>query len=390
MVPRGGNNAREEQKGILMNAQQHTIAVLPGDGIGPEVVAEGIKVLKAFEKKFNVSFALNYAPIGGAGIESDGVPLPENTLKIAQAADAVFLGSVGDFKYDTLDPKIRPEQGLLQIRKAMGLYANLRPVTGYRCLEHVSTLKPEVIAGIDMMVVRELTGGLYFGQPKGREGHGADEKGFDTLVYSRFEIERIALVAFELAMSRRKQLCSVDKANVLASSQLWREVVMEVAQSYPDVEVSHMYVDNAAMQLVLKPSQFDVMLTENTFGDILSDEASMLTGSLGMLPSASLGAEKANGRRQALYEPCHGSAPQLAGQNKVNPIAQILSLAMMLEYSFGYQKEAAQIAQAVEQVLNAGYRTFDIMGEGSTLLGTAELGDKIAEALLALPVPAAV
>ncbi len=371
-------------------SQRFSIAVLPGDGIGPEVVAQGIKVLKAFEQKFNVAFDLTYGDIGGAGIEAAGVPLPPATLALAQAADAVYLGSVGDFKYDAIDPKIRPEQGLLQIRKAMGLFANLRPVTGYRCLEHVSTLKPEVVSGIDLLVVRELTGGLYFGQPKGREGSGPDEKAFDTLVYSRYEIERIARSAFELAMTRRKELCSVDKANVLASSQLWREVVIEVATDFPEVALSHMYVDNAAMQLVLNPAQFDVILTENTFGDILSDEASMLTGSLGMLPSASLGAVKENGRRQALYEPCHGSAPQLAGQDKANPIAQILSLAMLLDSSFGLTQEAAQISAAVEQVLNAGHRTFDIVEPGKTAIGTEQLGSLIAEALLKLPTPQAV
>jgi 3-isopropylmalate dehydrogenase len=364
----------------------HQIAVLPGDGIGPEVVEQAIKVLKAVERKFGLNFECRFAPIGGAGIEAAGVPLPEETLKLAQAADAVFLGSVGDFKYDTLDPKIRPEQGLLQIRKSMGLYANLRPVKGYKCLEHISTLKPEVVSGIDVMIIRELTGGLYFGQPKGREG----DKAFDTMVYSRMEIERIARVAFEAARKRSRKLVSVDKANVLASSQLWREVVIELSSEYPDVELSHMYVDNAAMQLILNPRQFDVMLTENTFGDILSDEASMLTGSLGLLPSASLGEKMPNGRRKALYEPCHGSAPQFKGQNKVNPIAQILSLAMMLEYSFGYTKEAAQIEQAVEQVLEAGYRTFDVLGEGATEVGTAEMGERIAQALLELPSPVGV
>jgi 3-isopropylmalate dehydrogenase len=364
----------------------HKIAVLPGDGIGPEVVEQAIKVLKAVEQKFGHKFECQFAPIGGAGIEAEGVPLPEATLKLAQDADAVFLGSVGDFKYDTLDPKIRPEQGLLQIRKAMELYANLRPVKGYKCLEHISTLKPEVVSGIDMMIIRELTGGLYFGQPKGREG----DKAFDTMVYTREEIERIARVGFESAMKRSKKLMSVDKANVLASSQLWRDVVIELSKEYPEVELSHMYVDNAAMQLILNPKQFDVMLTENTFGDILSDEASMLTGSLGLLPSASMGHETGNGRRKALYEPCHGSAPQFKGQNKVNPIAQILSLAMMLEYSFGYAKEAAQIEQAVEQVLEAGFRTFDVMGEGATEVGTSEMGDRIAEALLKLPAPVGV
>jgi 3-isopropylmalate dehydrogenase len=368
----------------------HKIAVLPGDGIGPEVVAQGVRVLRAFEQKFGVAFALDYAPIGGAGVDAAGVPLPPDTLALARETDAVFLGSVGDVKYDTLDPAIRPEQGLLQIRKALGLYANLRPVSVYRCLEHVSTLKPDVLAGVDLLVVRELTGGLYFGQPKGREGAGASEKAIDTLVYTRPEIERIARVGFELAQSRRKRLCSVDKANVLASGRLWRDVVTDVARDYPDVALSHMYVDNAAMQLILQPGQFDVILTENTFGDILSDEASMLSGSLGMLPSASLGEPDANGRRAALYEPCHGSAPSLAGQDKVNPIAQILSLAMMFETSFGYRREAAQIGQAVQAVLEQGYRTFDIMGENTTLVGTAELGERIANALLELPEPAVV
>jgi 3-isopropylmalate dehydrogenase len=365
----------------------HKIAVLPGDGIGPEIMEQAVKVLKAFEQKFDLSFELEYAPIGGSGIDSDGVPLPESTLRLAQDADAILMGSVGDFKYDNLDPKIRPEQGLLQIRKALGLYANLRPVKGYKCLEHISTLKPEVVTGIDIMVIRELTGGIYFGQPRAREGSDKDERAYDTLVYSQPEIERIARVGFEMALSRKKNLVSVDKANVLASSQLWRDVVNTVAQDYPDVALSHMYVDNAAMQLILNPKQFDVILTENMFGDILSDEASMLTGSLGMLPSASLGEKKVNGKRNALYEPSHGSAPQFAGQNKVNPIAQILSLAMMLAYSFNYQKEAAQIDQAIEQVLNEGFRTFDIMGQNTTLVGTSELGDRIASALLKLPSP---
>jgi 3-isopropylmalate dehydrogenase len=368
----------------------HKIAVLPGDGIGPEIIAQAIKVLNAFEQKFNVTFALEYAPIGGAGIDSAGTPLPDSTLKLAQESDAILMGSVGDYKYDNLDPKIRPEQGLLKIRKALGLYANLRPVKGYPCLAHVSTLKAEVVSGIDVMVVRELTGGIYFGQPRGREGSGAEEKAYDTLVYTRHEIERIARVGFEMAMSRQKRLLSVDKANVLASSQLWREVVAAMAAEYPEVALSHMYVDNAAMQLIMNPRQFDVMVTENMFGDILSDEASMLTGSLGMLPSASLGELRADGKRNALYEPSHGSAPQFAGQDKVNPIATILSLAMMLEYSFGYTQGAAQIDAAISQVLEAGFRTFDIMGEGATLVGTAELGDRIAQSLLAIPDPVAV
>lgn len=366
----------------------HQLAILPGDGIGPEIMAQAIKVLHAFEQKFGASFALEYAAIGGAGIDSAGIPLPDETLNLARSADAVLMGSVGDFKYDKLDPAIRPEQGLLQIRKALGLYANLRPVKSLPCLSHVSTLKPEVIAGVDVMVVRELTGGIYFGRPRAREGDGADEKAYDTMVYTRPEIERIARVGFELAMARGKKLMSVDKANVLDSSRLWRDVVNAVATDYPAVECAHMYVDNAAMQLILNPRQFDVILTENMFGDILSDEASMLTGSLGMLPSASLGEKSEDGRRAALYEPSHGSAPQFASQNKVNPVAQILSLAMMLEISFGYAAEAAQIAQAVEHVLTSGYRTFDIMGEGTTLIGTAEMGDRIAQALLQLANPA--
>jgi 3-isopropylmalate dehydrogenase len=352
------------------------ITVLPGDGIGPEVIAEGIKVLKAFEKRFSLSFELEYANIGGAGIDSDGVPLPETTLQLAKASDAVFLGAVGDYKYDNLDPTIRPEQGLLQIRKALSLFANLRPVKAYKVLIHASTLKPEIIDGTDIVVVRELTGGLYFGQPKGRDG----DRAYDTLVYTREEIERITHIGFDLARKRHKKLCSVDKANVLASSQLWREVVDTIAQEYPDVALSHMYVDNASMQLILNPRQFDVILTENTFGDILSDEASMLTGSLGMLASASLGTHN-----HALYEPCHGSAPSLARQNKVNPIATIMSLAMMLDLSFGLTQEAGQIEEAIVQVLEAGYRTFDIADTTSTVIGTDEMGSRVAEALLKLP-----
>ncbi len=351
----------------------HKIAVLPGDGIGPEIVEQGIKVLKAVETKYGESFTLEYADIGGAGIASSGVPLPENTLKLSQDADAVFLGAVGDYKYDTIDPALRPEQGLLQIRKALGLYCNLRPVTAYSCLNHISTLKPEVVDGIDIMVVRELTGGLYFGRPKGREATEA----FDTMRYTHAEIERIARKGFEIAQGRRKQLCSVDKANVLATSQAWREIVERVAADYADVEVSHMYVDNAAMQLIRNPKQFDVLLTENTFGDILSDEASMLTGSLGMLGSASLGEGK-----YAMYEPSHGSAPKYAGLDKVNPIAQIVSLALMLEYSFNMKDAARRIEQAIIQVLEAGYRTYDLMGENTTLVGTSEMGDRIAEAVL--------
>ncbi len=354
------------------------IAVLPGDGIGPEIVDQAIKVLKAFEQKLSISFELEYAPIGGAGIDSNGIPLPESTLKLSQAADAVLLGAVGDYKYDDLDPAIRPEQGLLQIRKAMNLYANLRPIKAYKALLHASTLKPEIVDGIDIMVVRELTGGLYFGRPKQREERNA----LDTMTYTYEEIERIAHVAFKTAQKRGKKVCSVDKANVLATSQFWRDIVEAVHKDYSDVALSHMYVDNAAMQLIRNPKQFDVLLTENTFGDILSDEASMLTGSLGMLPSASLGAEN-----HAMYEPSHGSAPKYAGQNKVNPIAQIMSLAMMLDHSFGYTKEAQLIEQAVVHVLNQGVRTYDIAEPGQAIVGTAEMGDAIAKALLELPAP---
>ncbi len=354
----------------------HNVLVLPGDGIGPEIVDQGIKVLKAFEQKLDVRFHLEYAPIGGAGIESDGVPLPQNTMNLAREMKVVYLGAVGDYKYDTLDPAIRPEQGLLQIRKALGLYANLRPVKAYRCLLHASTLKPDVVDGIDMMVVRELTGGLYFGQPKKRE----TKRALDTMTYEDFEIERIARQAFEIARKRRKQVCSVDKANVLSTSQFWRDIVETVAKDYPDVTLSHMYVDNAAMQLVRNPKQFDVLLTENTFGDILSDEASMLTGSLGMLASASLGDDN-----YAMYEPSHGSAPKYAGLDKVNPIATIISLQLMLAYSFGYTEEAQLIETAINQVLEAGYRTYDIADTGSTVIGTAEMGDRIAKALLELP-----
>ncbi len=352
------------------------VAVLPGDGIGPEIVDQAIKVLKAFEQKFDLSFELEYAPIGGAGIDSDGVPLPESTLKLSQAADAVLLGAVGDYKYDDLDPAIRPEQGLLQIRKAMNLYANLRPVKAYKALLHASTLKPEIVDGIDIMVVRELTGGLYFGRPKKREERNA----LDTMTYTYEEVERIAHVAFKAAQKRGKKVCSVDKANVLSTSQFWRDIVDTVHKEYSDVELWHMYVDNAAMQLIRNPKQFDVLLTENTFGDILSDEASMLTGSLGMLPSASLGAD-----HRAMYEPSHGSAPKYAGQNKVNPIAQIMSLAMMLDYSFGFTQEAKLIEQAVVQVLNQGIRTYDIAEEGQAIVGTSDIGDAVAKALLELP-----
>ncbi len=352
----------------------HKIAVLPGDGIGPEIVEQGIKVLKALETHLNCNFELEYADIGGAALETSGVPLPESTLKLSLEADAVYLGAVGDYKWDTIEPERRPEQGLLQIRKALELFANLRPVKAYRPLLHASTLKPEIVDGIDILVVRELTGGLYFGKPRQKEA----EKAFDTMLYTKPEIERIAHVAFKLAQKRSHKLCSVDKANVLASSQLWRETVEMIAQGYPDVELSHMYVDNASMQLIRNPKQFDVLLTENTFGDILSDEASMLTGSLGMLPSASLGEHE-----RALYEPSHGSAPKYAGQNKVNPIATIMSVAMMLDYSFGYSEAAQWVDAAVAKALEQGVRTYDIAEPGSQVVGTSQMGDKVVEGVLA-------
>jgi len=350
-------------------AKTHKVAVLPGDGIGPEIVAEAIKVLKVLEPILDAAFELEYADIGGAGLEHHGVPLPESTLKLSQDADAVFLGAVGDYKWDTIDPAKRPEQGLLQIREGLGLFANLRPVKAYAPLLHASTLKPEIIDGIDIMVVRELTGGLYFGKPRHKDAN----KAFDTMLYTRDEIERIARVAFQLAQTRSKNLTSVDKANVLASSQLWRETVETIAPEFPDVTVSHMYVDNASMQLIRNPRQFDVLLTENTFGDILSDEASMLTGSLGMLASASLGAPG-----KAMYEPSHGSAPKYAGLDKVNPIATIMSMAMMLEYSFGYSQAAKWVDDAVLKTLEEGIRTYDIAESGATVVGTSGMGDAVA------------
>lgn len=361
-----------------MPSSSYKLAVLPGDGIGPEVVAEAVKVLQALAKRYDWQLDLQYGLIGGAAIEQHGVPFPEETKALAQSADAVLLGAVGTPKYDTIEPERRPEQGLLAIRKALGLYANLRPVTIFPSLADASALKREVLEGVDMLVVRELTGGLYFGQPKHRDANEA----VDTMRYTRPEIERIARLAFESAQQRRKQLCSVDKANVLATSQLWREVVETVAKDYPDVSLSHMYVDNAAMQLVRQPAQFDVMLTENTFGDILSDEASMLTGSLGMLASASLGE---NGK--ALYEPSHGSAPDIAGQSKANPIATLLSVQLMLETTFKQPQAAIALKEAIADTLDSGYRTADL-ADASTpehkILSTTAMGQHITDKLLAL------
>lgn len=354
----------------MMNVKR--VCVLPGDGIGPEVVTEGVKVLRVIAQKLNIQLELEEGLIGGAAYQVAGVPLPDATVEMAKRCEVVLLGAVGDYKYDTLEPSLRPEQGLLGIRKALGLYANVRPVKAFDALLDASTLKPEVMQGVDMLVVRELTGGLYFGQPKIQNENDA----LDTMVYHRDEIERITHDAFRFAQQRRKQLCSVDKANVLATSRLWRDVVEGIAPQYPDVKLCHMYVDNAAMQLVLNPRQFDVMLTENTFGDILSDEASMLTGSLGMLSSSSFG----NGA-YALYEPSHGSAPDIAGQGIANPIATILSVKELVHASWNAPEAAALIDAALNDVLARGLRTKDIAKAGDTVVGTAEMGDAVVNAL---------
>ncbi|WP_027715076.1 3-isopropylmalate dehydrogenase [Desulfuromonas sp. TF] len=361
-------------------AQQYRIAVLPGDGIGPEVMAEALKVLDAVEKKYDVKFERTFANVGGAGIDKEGKALPQTTIDICKASDAILFGSVGGPKWESLPPDEQPERGaLLPLRKIFGLYANLRPAIIFPSLTGASSLKEEVIAGgFNVLVVRELTGGIYFSQPKGIEGEGRNRVGVDTMRYSVPEIERIAHVAFQAAQKRGKKVCSIDKANVLSTSVLWREIVVGIGKEYPDVELSHMYVDNAAMQLVRWPKQFDVILCENMFGDILSDEAAMLTGSLGMLPSASL-AEGSFG----MYEPSGGSAPDIAGQGIANPIAQILSAGMMLRYSFGMVEAADAIDDAVAKVLDQGCRTRDIYQkkEGEKLVDTKGMGDAIVAAL---------
>jgi len=361
-------------------ARSCSIAVLPGDGIGPEVMAEALKVLDAVEKKFDVTFARTHANVGGAGIDNEGKALPDTTVDICRASDAILFGSVGGPKWEFLPPDEQPERAaLLPLRSIFGLYANLRPAIVFSSLTRASSLKEEVVSGgFDILVVRELTGGIYFSQPKGIEGEGRGRVGFDTLRYSVPEIERIAHVAFRAARERSGKLCSIDKANVLSSSVLWRETVTAVARDYPEVELTHMYVDNAAMQLVRRPKQFDVLLCENMFGDILSDEAAMLTGSLGMLPSASL-AEGAFG----MYEPSGGSAPDIAGKGIANPIAQILSVGMMLRHSFELEDAAGAVESAVVRVLEQGYRTVDIFqnGNGEKLVTTREMGDAIASAL---------
>jgi 3-isopropylmalate dehydrogenase len=352
------------------------IAMLPGDGIGTEIVAEAAKVLERLRRD-GLPIETETAPIGGAGYDAAGQPLPESTLVIAQRADAVVLGAVGGPKYESLPRHLRPEQGLLSIRKALGLFANLRPALLYPELAASSSLKPEVVSGLDILFVRELTGDIYFGTPRGRRVNAAGAaEGFDTMLYSEPEIRRIARFGFEVARKRRRRLCSVDKANVLDTSILWREVVSSVAKDYADVELSHMYVDNAAMQLVRNPKQFDVIVTGNMFGDILSDEASMLAGSIGMLPSASLDANN-----KGLYEPIHGSAPDIAGQDKANPLATILSLAMMFRYTFGRADVSDRIETAVRKVLAQGKRTGDIALPGEQITGTREMGSAVVAAL---------
>lgn len=353
------------------------IAVLPGDGIGPEIVEQAVKVLKAL----GCDFEMEYADVGGVAYANHGHPLPEATLKLAKESDAILFGAVGDFKYDHLERHLRPEQAILGLRKALGLFANLRPAKCFKELTSASTLREEVVSGLDLVIVRELTGDIYFGTPRGRrtapDGNfpGAPEA-FDTMRYTVPEVERIARVAFEAARKRRGKVTSVDKANVLETSQLWRDTVIEVAKQYPDVTLEHMYVDNAAMQLVRAPKALDVVLTGNIFGDILSDEASMLTGSIGMLASASL-----NDKKQGLFEPSHGSALDIAGKNIANPIATVLSAAMMLRYSFDMNAEADAIERAVEKVLADGVRTGDIMSEGCRKVSCSEMGDAIAAAI---------
>ena len=353
------------------------IAVLPGDGIGTEIVAEAVKVLNALDLKFEMEEAL----VGGAAFDAHGHPLPESTLKLAKASDAILFGAVGDWKYDKLDRPLRPEQAILGLRKNLGLFANFRPAICYEQLVGASSLKPELISGLDILIIRELTGDIYFGQPRGRrvaaDGHfpGAEEA-FDTMRYSRPEIERIAHVAFQAARKRSKKVTSVDKSNVLETFQFWKDVVTDVHKEYPDVALDHMYVDNAAMQLVKEPKKFDVVVTGNMFGDILSDEASMLTGSIGMLPSASL-----NSKNQGLYEPSHGSAPDIAGKGIANPLATILSAAMMLRFSLNQAEAADRIETAVKSVLASGLRTVDIWSEGTQKVSTRDMGEAVVKAI---------
>jgi 3-isopropylmalate dehydrogenase len=355
---------------------QMKIAVLPGDGIGPEIVAQAVKVLEALRGD-GLKIEMEYGHLGGAGYDAAGDPFPPATEKLVLDADAVLLGAVGGYQYDTLPRPMRPEQGLLRIRKRLGLFANLRPATVYPELVNASSLKPELVSGLDIMILRELTGDIYFGQPRGiRTLDNGERQGFDTMLYTESEIRRVAHVGFQIALKRNKKICSVDKANVLDTSMFWREIVTKVAKEYPEIELSHLYVDNAAMQLVRAPKQFDVILTGNIFGDILSDEASMLTGSIGMLPSASLDADN-----KGLYEPCHGSAPDIAGKDIANPLATILSVAMMMRYTFAKEDVAQRIESAVRKVLRQGLRTGDIYEAGMNKVGTVAMGDAVVAAL---------
>ncbi len=353
------------------------IAVLPGDGIGIEIVAQAVKVLDCLKQEFGLNIEMEQGLVGGSAYDDSGSPLPESTLNLAKESDAILLGAVGGYQWEALDISVRPEKGLLGLRSELELFANLRPAILYPQLAHASTLKPEVVAGLDMMIVRELTGGIYFGQPRGvRTLDNGEKQGYNTLVYQESEIERIAHVAFETAMKRDKRLCSVDKANVLECTELWREVMIRVGKQYPEVELSHLYVDNAAMQLVKAPKQFDVMVTTNMFGDILSDCAAMLTGSIGMLPSASM-----DKNQKGMYEPIHGSAPDIAGKDRANPLATILSVAMLLRYSLANETLAVKIEDAVESVLNQKLRTIDIFTEGDIQVGTEAMGDAVVTAL---------
>jgi 3-isopropylmalate dehydrogenase len=353
----------------------YRIAILSGDGIGPEVIAEARKVIEKLSRKYALEFDFKECLIGGAAIDQTGLPLPSETLDICQNSDAVLLGAVGGPQWEKLDYMIRPEKGLLQLRQKLGLFANLRPAKMFPGLANASSLKKEVVEEIDLIIVRELTGGIYFGEPRGQIDSPEGKKGFDTMVYTTSEIERIGRLAFNNALRRRKKLTSVDKANVLKTSELWRQVITKLADDYPDVELNHLYVDNCAMQLVRNPKQFDVIVTSNLFGDIISDEAAMLVGSIGLLPSASMRDEL------GLYEPVHGSAPDIAGKNKANPLATILSTAMMLRYSFGLLREAEAVETAVSKVLSDGYRTQDIYQPGTKLVGTCEMGDLVVSVL---------
>jgi 3-isopropylmalate dehydrogenase len=360
------------------NKMTKKLLVLPGDGIGPEIVAEAVKVLSVLEKHFDLSVEIENALVGGSAYDETGSPLPEATLDLAKQADALLLGAVGGTKWESLDISVRPEKGLLGLRANLDLFSNLRPAILYPQLVDASSLKPDVVSGLDLMIVRELTGGIYFGQPRGvRTLENGEKQGYNTLVYSESEVERIGRSAFEIASKRDGRLCSVDKANVLECTELWRQVMIRLSAEYPNVELSHMYVDNAAMQLVRAPKQFDVMVTTNMFGDILSDCAAMLTGSIGMLPSASL---DKNGK--GMYEPIHGSAPDIAGKGVANPLATILSLSMLLRYSFNQSSHADRIEQAVSKVLDTNLRTADIMSAGAKQVGTAEMGDAVVAAIL--------